>query len=63
MVLILEELRQACIKNNIDILVMGDDHKGRFDFLKKHNIDVTYLSRTPNISTTTLIKNITQSKE
>ena len=42
---------------------MGDDHKGRFDFLKKHNIDVTYLSRTPNISTTTLIKNITQSKE
>ena len=31
---------------------MGDDHKGRFDFLKDNGIEVIYKPRTLNISTT-----------
>lgn len=37
---------------------MGDDHLGRFDFLKENNIDVIYLTRTDDISTTDIINNI-----
>ena len=36
---------------HIDEFVMGDDWKGKFDFLKPY-CEVTYLSRTPEISTT-----------
>ena len=32
---------------------MGDDWRGKFDFLKEH-CEVIYLSRTPDISTTYL---------
>lgn len=35
----------------IDIFVIGDDWKGKFDFLKKY-CEVIYLPRTPEISTT-----------
>lgn len=35
-----------------DIFVIGDDWKGKFDFLKEEGCDVVYLSRTPEISTT-----------
>lgn len=35
----------------VDILVMGDDWQGKFDYLKVY-CDVVYLSRTPEISTT-----------
>ena len=31
---------------------MGDDWKGKFDFLKEEGVEVVYLSRTPEISTT-----------
>lgn len=37
---------------HIDTFVMGDDWKGKFDFLKEEGVDVVYLSRTPEISTT-----------
>jgi glycerol-3-phosphate cytidylyltransferase len=36
---------------NVDIFVMGDDWKGEFDYLSKL-CKVTYLPRTPEISTT-----------
>lgn len=36
---------------NIDVFVMGDDWKGKFDFLKTQ-CEVVYLERTPEISTT-----------
>ena len=36
----------------IDIFVMGDDWKGKFDYLKEEGIEVIYLPRTPEISTT-----------
>lgn len=39
------------IEHNIDIFVMGDDWKGKFDFLKDY-CEVIYLPRTIGISTT-----------
>lgn len=38
-----------------DVLVMGDDWKGKFDHLKEL-CGVIYLPRTPSISTTTIIE-------
>ena len=43
-----------CIKKyNVDVFVMGDDWKGKFDFLKDY-CEVVYLPRTEGISTTQL---------
>lgn len=39
-------------KYHADIFVMGDDWKGKFDFLKDYGIEVVYLPRTQGISTT-----------
>lgn len=36
----------------VDAFVIGDDWEGKFDFLKDEGIEVIYLSRTPEISTT-----------
>lgn len=38
-------------KYDVDVFVMGDDWKGKFDFLKDY-CEVVYLERTPEISTT-----------
>ncbi|BCM36866.1 TPA: adenylyltransferase/cytidyltransferase family protein [Escherichia coli] len=40
---------------NADILVMGDDWAGRFDWVKS-DCEVIYLPRTPSISTTEIIE-------
>ena len=37
---------------HVDTFVMGDDWTGEFDFLKEEGVDVVYLPRTPEISTT-----------
>lgn len=37
----------------VDLFVMGDDWKGKFDFLTNH-CEVKYLTRTPEISTTAI---------
>lgn len=37
---------------HIDTFVMGDDWKGEFDFLQDEGVDVVYLPRTPEVSTT-----------
>ncbi|MFH2244668.1 adenylyltransferase/cytidyltransferase family protein [Enterobacter sichuanensis] len=42
-------------KYNADLLVMGDDWEGRFDWVK-NECDVIYLPRTPSISTTEIIE-------
>lgn len=39
------------ITQEIDVFVMGDDWKGKFDFLKEY-CEVVYLPRTEGISTT-----------
>ena len=38
--------------HNIDIFVMGDDWAGKFDYLREEGVEVVYLPRTPDISTT-----------
>ncbi len=42
---------------HIDTFVMGDDWKGKFDFLKDQ-CEVVYLERTPEISTTKIKEDI-----
>lgn len=37
---------------HVDTFVIGDDWKGKFDFLKDEGAEVVYLERTPEISTT-----------
>ena len=36
---------------HVDVFVMGDDWVGKFDFLKDLGVEVVYLPRTPEIST------------
>lgn len=45
----------------IDVFVIGDDWEGRFDYLKECGVEVVYLPRTAEISTTD-IKNKLSSK-
>ena len=42
---------------HVDTFVMGDDWKGKFDFLKDY-CEVVYLPRTPEISTTQIKKEL-----
>ena len=52
------ELKRAYIEQYAaDVLVMGDDWAGRFDWVKDV-CDVVYLPRTPSVSTTGLIEHI-----
>jgi len=44
-------------KYNVDVFVIGEDWKGKFDFLKKY-CEVVYLPRTEGISTTELKKTL-----
>lgn len=46
-----EQKREDVKKHGIDIFVMGDDWKGKFDELKDL-CEVVYLPRTPDISST-----------
>ena len=41
-----------------DIFVMGDDWKGKFDFLKSEGVEVIYLPRTPEISSSQMKKDL-----
>ncbi len=43
---------------HVDIFVMGDDWVGKFDFLKNEGVQVAYLPRTPEISTTKIKKDL-----
>lgn len=47
-----EQKRTDVHEYHIDTFVMGDDWKGKFDFLKEEGVEVVYLPRTPEISTT-----------
>ena len=43
---------------HINTFIMGDDWKGKFDFLKQEGVDVIYLPRTPEISTSKIKKDL-----
>lgn len=47
-----EQKRSDVHLYHVDTFVMGDDWKGKFDFLKDEGCEVVYLPRTPEISTT-----------
>jgi choline-phosphate cytidylyltransferase len=53
----LELKREYLVKYGADVLVMGDDWRGRFDEFQDI-CEVVYLPRTPAISTTALIEKI-----
>ena len=53
-----EQKRTDVHKYNADIFVIGDDWKGKFDFLKEEGVEVVYLERTPDISTTQIKKDL-----
>jgi len=46
----------------IDLFLMGDDWKGKFDYLKEY-CDVNYLERTPEISTSRIKEELGINKE
>ena len=47
-----EQKRSYVKLYQVDTFVMGDDWKGKFDFLEEEGVEVIYLPRTPEISTT-----------
>ena len=47
-----EQKRRDMHDYDIDVFVMGDDWEGKFDFLREEGVEVVYLPRTPEISTT-----------
>ncbi|MBN1060030.1 glycerol-3-phosphate cytidylyltransferase [Clostridium botulinum] len=56
-----EQKENNIVEFKIDTFVMGDDWKGKFDFLKEY-CEVVYLSRTPEISTTKIKQDLEVSK-
>ncbi len=53
----LEQKRDYVVAHGADILVMGDDWTGKFDYLNDI-CKVVYLPRTPSVSTTAIIEHI-----
>ncbi len=53
----LEAKRRYVTEHRADVLVMGDDWQGRFDWLSD-TCKVVYLPRTPSVSTTAVIEKI-----
>ena len=53
----LERKRHYIVEYGADILVMGDDWEGKFDWVSDV-CEVIYLPRTPSVSTTGLIEHI-----
>jgi len=47
-----DQKREDCKQYHINTFVIGDDWRGQFDYLKEEGIEVIYLPRTPEISTT-----------
>ncbi|MBQ8621496.1 MAG: glycerol-3-phosphate cytidylyltransferase [Oscillospiraceae bacterium] len=47
-----EQKRTDMHAYHIDTFVMGDDWKGKFDYLTEEGVEVVYLPRTPEVSTT-----------
>ena len=57
-----EQKREDVKKYYADIFVIGDDWEGKFDFLKDEGVEVVYLPRTEEISTTQIKKDLNKTK-
>lgn len=55
-----EQKNTDVVKHGCDVFVIGDDWKGKFDFLKD-KCEVVYLPRTPEISTTQIKASLKES--
>ncbi|MEQ2455827.1 glycerol-3-phosphate cytidylyltransferase [Flavonifractor hominis] len=53
-----EQKRRDVHLYQADTFVIGDDWTGKFDFLREEGIEVVYLPRTPEISTTQIKQEI-----
>ncbi|MGG5257995.1 adenylyltransferase/cytidyltransferase family protein [Phycicoccus avicenniae] len=53
----LEAKRDYVVEHGADVLVMGDDWAGKFDWVSDA-CEVVYLPRTPSVSTTGIIEHI-----
>ena len=53
-----EQKRDDMHLYRVDTFVMGDDWTGKFDFLKEEGVEVVYLPRTPEISTTQIKRDL-----
>lgn len=53
-----EQKRLDVHEYHINKFVMGDDWVGKFDFLKEEGVEVVYLPRTPEISTTQIKRDL-----
>lgn len=58
-----DQKRSDMHEYHIDTFVMGDDWEGKFDFLKEEGVEVVYLPRTPEISTTQIKRDLNGNKE
>ena len=58
-----EQKRTDIHEYHVDIFVMGDDWKGKFDFLRDEGIEVYYFPRTPEISSTQIKDDLHQCEE
>ena len=57
------EQKKSDVKEfKIDTFVIGDDWKGKFDFLKEQGVEVVYLPRTAEISTTQIKSDICEKR-
>ncbi len=53
-----EQKKRDVYEYHIDVFTIGDDWKGKFDFLRDEGVEVVYLSRTPEISSTQIKKEL-----
>jgi glycerol-3-phosphate cytidylyltransferase len=53
-----EQKKSDMHEYHIDTFVIGDDWKGKFDFLKDEGVEVVYLPRTPEISSSQIKKDL-----
>lgn len=53
-----DQKRQDVKEYHIDEFVIGDDWAGHFDFLRDEGVEVTYLPRTPEVSTSKIKKDL-----
>lgn len=53
-----EQKRSDMREYHIDTFVMGDDWKGKFDFLEEEGVEVVYLPRTPEISSSQIKRDL-----
>lgn len=55
-----EQKRTDVHQYRIDTFVIGDDWAGKFDFLREEGVEVIYLPRTPQISSTQIKRDLNQ---